>query len=107
MGRTVPGPGEPLFLPEDTGAVVALAEEERDTCPACGYPKAVCRAGTLEDLGRLELHEETCWVTYRKALRQDVLTKEASSATQQARQLSVRLKKDRLADYAAGLDVEV
>lgn len=32
----MPGPGEPLWLPEDRAWALALAEVEADTCKGCG-----------------------------------------------------------------------
>lgn len=99
-------PGEPYFLDTDTAAVIALAEEERDTCPKCGFLKAWCREGSLLDLHRFEVEEETCWVTYRLAAKREALSK-AHRETQEARQLSVRFAKGYTPDMVAGLDIEL
>lgn len=107
MGRPLPAPGEPLFLEEDTAAAIALAEEERDTCQVCGLPRVWCRTGGLEDVGRFDVKEDTCWATYRLALRREALEKEgAHPATRQARQLVPRFRKGYTPDFAAGLDID-
>lgn len=38
LGRPMPGPGEPLWLPEDRWWALALAEVEAGTCRDCGHP---------------------------------------------------------------------
>lgn len=38
----MPGPGEPLWLPEDTEAALAWAEAQADLCPGCGRPRDEC-----------------------------------------------------------------
>lgn len=104
----MPGPGEPLFLEQDTAAAVALAEEERDTCQSCGMPKAWCRTQDYEEgLGRFDVHEERCWATYRVALRREALEQEgAHSATRQAVQISPKFRKGHLPPPDAGLDLD-
>lgn len=99
-------PGEPLFLDTDTAAAIALAEEERDTCTKCGYLKAWCREGSLLDLHRFEVEEETCWATYRLAARREKLAK-AHRETQDARLLSVRFRDGYTPDLAAGLGFDL
>jgi hypothetical protein len=65
-GRPWPQPGEPLFLREDTEAAIALAEEEQDTCPSCGMPKAWCR--DPEHQFAFDAADSVCWATYRLEL---------------------------------------
>lgn len=36
LGRPVPGPGEPLWLPDDRAWAIALRRVEADECPGCG-----------------------------------------------------------------------
>lgn len=40
LGRPVPAPGEPLWLPEDRWWALALLEMEAGTCRDCGQPTA-------------------------------------------------------------------
>lgn len=104
MGRVVK-PGEPQFLEDDTAAVIALAEEERDTCPSCGYPKAWCRV----DNGRnhFDLREDFCWATYRRVLRTDSGEwKQKHEPSRAATQLSVRFAKGFVPPLDAGLDFD-
>lgn len=64
MGRAW-SPGEPLFLPEDRDKAIALAQEERATCPRCGLLKVWCR-----DPGHqfaFEPVDDVCWPTARLA----------------------------------------
>lgn len=107
MGRPMPAPGEPLFLEDDTAAAIALAEEEQDSCPACGLPRAWCREGGLGDVGRFDIKEDTCWATYRVALRREALEKDSPhSPTRQARQITPRFRKGYLPDFGAGLNLD-
>ena len=39
MGRPWPQPGEPLFLEEDTLAVLEWQKEKAAQCPGCGLPR--------------------------------------------------------------------
>lgn len=48
LGRAWPGPGEPLFLPEDTDGAVALALEEQMLGP-CGQPHDESMRSDMED----------------------------------------------------------
>lgn len=107
MGRPLPGPGEPLFLEDDTAAAIALAEEERDACQACGMPRAWCRSGDLTEVGRFDAKDEVCWATYRVAMRREALEKDgAHSTTRQARQITPRFRKGYTPDFTAGLDID-
>lgn len=36
LGRAMPGPGEPLFLPDDTATALALAASTEGVCSECG-----------------------------------------------------------------------
>jgi len=104
----MPGPGEPLFLEDDTAAVIALAEEERDTCPSCGMPKAWCR-DPANQFGVFEHYEETCHVT-RLLADQRATWKDWPQGQQAATQLSARFREGREPDIGAGLglpDVEI
>ena len=100
-GRPTPAPGEPLFTPEDTAAAIALAEEERDTCPSCGLPKAWCRDSTNQ-FSVFETHEEQCHATYAMAVHRAKVT-DRSDETKAATQLSVLFAAGRVPDFDAGL----
>lgn len=104
----MPAPGEPLFLEEDTAAAIALAEEERDTCPSCGLPKAYCRSEDAEEgVARFDIREDRCWATYRIALRREALEKDgAHSATKQAMQITPRIRKGHEPALDAGLNID-
>ncbi len=106
MGRPWPLPGEPLFLREDTDAVLALAAEEADTCPSCGMPRAFCRSGasgvTFADFEPLE---ETCQATLRLEQHREAVGKKRDTATNQATQMSVRFREGRGPGLFAGLDL--
>jgi hypothetical protein len=104
-GRPLPGPGEPLFLPEDTDLAVALALEERDACPKCGLPKAWCRDN---DAGRarFDVAEDFCWATYRVALRQEKQTKEkVPQSTQMATVMRAAIRPGYEPDIQADLPI--
>lgn len=105
MGRPWPRPGEPLFLEDDTAAAVALGEEEADTCPSCGMPKAWCRTKDAEEgLARFDVAEDRCWATYRVALRRDKYdTEKTHGATRQAMQLTTRFRPGHMPPLDAGL----
>ena len=66
LGRRWPGPGEPLFLPQDTNWALAHAEhkarEDANRCRMCGLPKAVCRDRANQF--RFEAEAERCHATY-------------------------------------------
>lgn len=101
----MPGPGEPLFLEEDTDLAVALAEEERDTCPSCGYPKAWCRDPAHQF--SFEPQEDTCWPAYRLAqYRNEDKWTAKHDDTKAATQLSVRFREGHKPDLEAGLGLE-
>lgn len=104
MGRPMPGPGEPLFTEDDTAAVIALAEEERDTCPACGYPKAWCR-DPGNQFGAFEPHQEFCWATYRLADHRSAVVEKMSDAQRASVQISARFREGREPDIEAGLEL--
>ena len=102
-GRPTPAPGEPLFTEEDTAGAVALAEEERDTCPTCGLLKVWCR-GAGSKFTDYEVAEETCQATMRLAqFRESDGWKAKHAATQQSTQLSVRFRPGYEPDLEAGL----
>ena len=102
-GRPTPAPGEPLFLEEDTAVAIALAEEERDTCPACGMPKVWCR-DPANQFGVFEAVEEQCHVSYAIAAHRKA-TADRPANEQAATQLSVRFKDGRAPDVEAGLEL--
>jgi hypothetical protein len=102
-GRPTPAPGEPLFLEEDTAAALALAEEERDTCPSCGLPKAWCRDPRAQ-FGAFEAYEDTCFATYALAVHKKSVDEKRSDETRVSIQTSARFAPGREPDFAAGLD---
>jgi hypothetical protein len=105
LGRPWPQPGEPLFTAEDTAYAMALAEEERDTCHSCGYPKAWCR-DPANQFGAFEPHEEFCWATYRLSDHRKAKHEAYSDAQRESVQLSARFRKGREPDFDAGLDLD-
>lgn len=103
-GRSV-APGEPLFLPTDWSASLALAEEEAETCRQCGLPVAFCRDNET-GRARFDVEEEFCWASYRVALRKIKLEKENDSAANSAARVhSAKFVKGKEPDFAAGLDL--
>jgi hypothetical protein len=100
----MPAPGEPLFTADDTAAVVALAEEERDTCPACGMPKVWCRAP--ENQFAFEPSEERCHVAYRLAEHRAAKWEGMHESTRAATQLSARFRPGHEPDLEAGLGLD-
>jgi hypothetical protein len=101
-GRIV-GPGEPLFLVEDTDGAVALAEEEADTCRSCGMPRAWCRDS--DNQFSFEVHEEQCHATYALAARRSAVADERDDAQRAAVQFAARFAASRRPDLMAGLDL--
>lgn len=99
----MPAPGEPLFLEEDYGYLMALAEEEADTCPSCGLLKAVCRDPAYQ-FGGFEANVETCWATHRVAVEREKHA-DAHDTTKAALQISPRYAEGRepAADVGLGL----
>lgn len=59
MGRGMPGPGEPLWLPEDRAWARALLDVEAECCPGCGQPWEESAAPENEEAYRAEIHR--CW----------------------------------------------
>lgn len=102
-GRVV-AEGEPLFLADDTAKAVALAEEERDTCPACGMPKAWCR-DPVNQFGAFEPVEDFCWASYRLSDHRRAKVEQMGESQRDALQLSVRFREGREPDVDAGLDL--
>jgi hypothetical protein len=103
-GRVV-GTGEPEFLPEDTDGAVALAEEEGDTCPACGRPMAICRSPDVKWTD-LDVVEEECHFTMRIA--QHTVGDKWRGKSPESRastMLGTRFREDREPDWTAGLDL--
>ena len=103
-GRPTPAPGEALFLEEDTAAAVALAEEERDTCPSCGMPKAWCR-NPANQFGAFAVVEEACHATYALAAHRKQIDKDRADESRAATQMSVRFAEGRQPDIEAGLEL--
>lgn len=105
LGRPWPQPGEPLFTAEDTAWALALAEEEADTCPVCGYPKAWCRDPANQFA--FEPHEEECFVSKRLAQHQSSEAwKSKQDDTRSATQVSARFRDGHDPDYDAGLAID-
>ena len=102
-GRAV-APGEPLFLLEDTDAAVALAEEERDTCPSCGLPKAWCR-DRANQFGVFEAREEQCHASYALTAYRNRTSDARDEASKSAAQVSAAFVAGKEPDIAAGLDL--
>lgn len=103
LGRPWPAPGEPLFTTEDTDYAIALAEEERDTCPLCGMPKAWCR-DVENGRARFDVAEEMCWATRRIAIRQEADEKnKVNPLDRRATQLSARFREGYEPEIDAGL----
>lgn len=100
----MPAPGEPLFTEEDTAYAIALAEEERDACPACGMPKAWCR-DNKEGRFKYEVLEDFCWTTYHLENRRNALAdnKKKSPSDKRAMQLFARFRDGYEPDYGADL----
>jgi len=94
-----------LFLEEDTAAALALAEEERDTCPSCGLPKAWCR-DPANQFAAFEAHEDTCFATYALAVHRKGVDDKRSDETRAATQTSVRFAAGREPDIEAGLGLD-
>jgi hypothetical protein len=106
LGRGWPAPGEPLFTRHDTDLAVALAEEEADTCEACGLPKAWCR-DNADGRYRFDVEESWCWATYRVASRQDTNKfQKAHAPTKRATQMRPKFRKGYEPDLTAGLGLE-
>jgi len=104
-GRVIE-PGDPQFLPEDTNAALALAEEEADTCPQCGMLKIWCR--DPDNQFAFDATEDVCWTTYRIGLRQASADfKGYDDATRSAVQIAARFREGHEPDLTAGLDLPV
>lgn len=56
MGRPTPGPGEPLWLPEDRAWALALLAVEAESCPDCGQPWAESGARENEEAYTAAIH---------------------------------------------------
>jgi hypothetical protein len=99
-GRVV-AEGEPLFTAEDTDAAVALAEEEADTCPQCGYLKVWCRDQSAQFGFRVV--EEQCHASYALAAHRNAMAEQRDEATRAAMMASARFVRE--PDLTAGLDL--
>jgi hypothetical protein len=86
--------------------VLALAEEERDTCPSCGLPKAWCRDPKAQFKG-FEVHEETCFATYKLAEHRKSVDEKRSDESRVSTQMSVRFADGYEPDTDAGLGLDV
>lgn len=105
-GRPWPQPGERLFTDDDTAAAVALAMEERETCPSCGMLKAWCRDPANQFA--FEPVEETCFVTYRLAQhRGGQGWQKKHDDTKVATQVAARFREGYEPDVEAGLELQV
>ena len=101
----MPHPGEPLWLPEDTAAVMALVEEEANECPKCGMPKDWCR-DHKSGRARFDVVDDYCWATDRIARRQKKQNDEKVDAiTRAATLLSVKFREGHEPDVGAGLEL--
>lgn len=96
-------PGEPEFLAEDTDLLVALAEEERDTCPQCGYLKVWCR--DKDNQFAFQAVEEQCHATYALVAHRDGVDKDRTGPARAAAQTYARFRKGHEPDLLAGLDL--
>jgi hypothetical protein len=59
MGRGMPAPGEPLWLPEDRAWAIALLDVEAEACPDCGQPWSESAAMGAEGTYTADIHR--CW----------------------------------------------
>lgn len=100
----MPQPGEPLFLEEDTALAVALAEEERDTCPSCGYQKAWCR-DPANQFGAFDVQQEFCWASYRLADHRAAKFEALSDSQRASVQVWATFREGREPDVEAGLNL--
>src|SRR5690242_9938431 len=100
----MPQAGEPLFLQDDTAGAIALAEEERDTCPSCGLPKAWCR-DPANQFGVFEPREEQCHVTYALTAYRNGVNESRDDVTRSAVQMWAGFAKGKEPDLTAGLDL--
>lgn len=92
-------------MQEDTDLAVALAEEERDTCPSCGMPKVWCSDPANQFA--FEPHERMCFPTWRLAqMRESDAWKSKHAATQQATQVAARFRDGHEPVIDAGLGLE-
>lgn len=106
QGRGVPAPGEPMFLPADSAAVLALAMEEADACKQCGLPKAICRDNKT-GRARFDVDEEFCWASYRIAQRQIKQDKEkVDPATKAGYVHAPKFRSGQEPDMLAGLGID-
>lgn len=96
-------PGEPEFLPADIDLLLALAEEERATCPQCGLLKVWCRDKDNQFVFRVV--EEQCHATYALAAHRLETDKVRDSATRAAVQAHMRFREGHEPDLLAGLDL--
>ncbi len=83
----------------------ALAEEERDTCPACGMLKIICR-DPKNKYGVFEVREDFCWATYRIASHTGCDNwKARHEDTRRATQLAVTFREGQAPPLEIGLDL--
>jgi hypothetical protein len=103
-GRIV-GRGQPEFLPEDTDGAIALAEEERDTCPSCGRPISICRSPDVAWTD-IEVVEEECHFAMRTAAHTSSEKWQGKSdLSRSATVLGSRFRPGHEADPLMGLDL--
>ena len=96
-------PGEPLFLAEDTDAAVALAEEERDTCPSCGLLKVFCR--NPDHQFAFAVTEEQCHASYALAAHRTAVNKDRDAAAVASIRMAPQFLPGFAPDLLAGLDL--
>jgi hypothetical protein len=102
QGAPWPREGEPLYTQEDHDWFVALAEERRDTCPACGLLKAVCR-----DKARqfdFVVVEDQCNATRALADHQEA-KKDRNVSQQRSMQVSIAFREGKSPPLDVGLDL--
>lgn len=105
LGRPWPAAGEEFFTQEDTDWAIALAEEERDTCPSCGFPKVWCRDPANQFA--FEPHDEQCHATYALAVHHKAVGEVRSDEQRAAIRPVARFRSGFAPDVGAGLDIEV
>lgn len=75
LGRR-PAPGEPIWLDEDTEAVLAWFRYEATRCPGCGLRREDWDPALGGDPSRFTVTTETCVPCEEKAVKQEQVSKE-------------------------------
>ncbi len=83
---------------------MALAAEERDTCPSCGMLKVWCR-DAKNGRARFAAVSDFCWATYYMALRHEKLAEEAHPSTKAATQVYAKFREGGEPDPYEGLEL--